>query len=70
MAVIRWYQSVQELVHDFDLDVRFVEHLGAVHLFQLLVPRPFLLVNGPVLLELLLDAPVGLVDISGEGASR
>ena len=70
MAVIRWYQSVQKLVHDFDLDVRFVEHLGAVHLFQLLVSGPFLLVNGPVLLELFLDALVSFVDISGEGASR
>ena len=69
MAIVGRNQSVEQLVHDLDLHVRFVEHAGAVYLLELLVPLVVSLLDGPRLRQLALDYRVrllhGLVEPGG-----
>ena len=67
MAIVGGYQSVEHLVHDFDVHVSLLEYGRTVELLQLFVTLPLAAIARLVvpLFELLDDHGVRLLDHGG-----
>ena len=70
MRIVGRNESVEQLVHYFDLHTRRFEHLRAVYFLQRLEPLAVLLVDGLVLFELLVDDFIRLLNCLAQGDLR